>query len=610
MRALLFYGAAGGLLAGAWVARLTLGLNPQVAASPRDAAVLFAGLLVLYGLAGGLAGAAAALAAWAGRRYLGLEAGRVLAAFLVAAPVAYVALLPDSGWAGETVSRALPGPGWPWRLAAVALGATFLVAAGRAAVAALGAGARRLSPEPERAAALLRRLAVAAGLVAFVLVALTALSDRGEPEVDAAAVLAGLEPPPAAAEPPPLVVLVVDGADLGVIEPMVANGELPAFAKLMRRGTWGPLATLEPTLSPLVWTTLATGREALAHGVFDFVAYRVPGVRPPIARFPRHSGLGHRLFPTLAKLSGFGRPPVTGALRRSPALWEIAGERYDVGVYRWLLTWPAEPVRGFVVSGGVVAGPGRWARRWWAQLRRSSPDAPLTHPPDLELATPERRRPRRRELRRYLAPGQRLERRDRRLRTVVDGLTDPTLAELTALRRAYRPRLTLAAFYSVDAFQHRFARDRQEGGAYAPAVAERYRFTDRQLGRFLATLAPGAHLLVVSDHGYDFEADHHFNAPPGIFFALGPAFLPGRRLEGLGVYDVAPLALHLLGLPVAADMPAVAGKTYARALDPDWLAAHPISTLPTYGERRARPALVPGAADEAVEERLKSLGYL
>lgn len=38
-----------------------------------------------------------------------------------------------------------------------------------------------------------------------------------------------------------------------VIRELVAGGELPTFARLMREGSWGPLHTLEPTLSPVIF---------------------------------------------------------------------------------------------------------------------------------------------------------------------------------------------------------------------------------------------------------------------------------------------------------------------------------------------------------------------
>ena len=53
-------------------------------------------------------------------------------------------------------------------------------------------------------------------------------------------------------EPPGRVLLLgIDGASLEIIEPMIAEGKLPNLEALTRSGTWGPLRSLKPMLSPL-----------------------------------------------------------------------------------------------------------------------------------------------------------------------------------------------------------------------------------------------------------------------------------------------------------------------------------------------------------------------
>ena len=84
-----------------------------------------------------------------------------------------------------------------------------------------------------------------------------------------------------------------------MVLPMVEKGELPAFARLMREGAWGPLQTIEPTLSAVVWTTLITGKTPEQHGIRHFIVFRLPGIRKAIFQFPRHTGLNFRVFPML-----------------------------------------------------------------------------------------------------------------------------------------------------------------------------------------------------------------------------------------------------------------------------------------------------------------------
>jgi len=133
---------------------------------------------------------------------------------------------------------------------------------------------------------------------------------------------AGAEKP--AASPAPRVLLIgIDGADLSIIDRLIAAGKLPAFARLEREGAFGPLKSQEPLISPVVWTTIATGRAPQDHGVLDFVEVGADGQATPI----------------------------TSLRRRVPALWNIAGEFGKTsGFVGWYASFPAESVSGFQVS--------------------------------------------------------------------------------------------------------------------------------------------------------------------------------------------------------------------------------------------------------------------
>ena len=81
-------------------------------------------------------------------------------------------------------------------------------------------------------------------------------------------------PPPESASPPEparILFVGVDGLEWSVAAPMVRRGELPNLRSLMARGTYGKIETSEPTLSPVVWTTIATGKPPEAHGIQHFV---------------------------------------------------------------------------------------------------------------------------------------------------------------------------------------------------------------------------------------------------------------------------------------------------------------------------------------------------
>src|SRR2546425_12503994 len=99
---------------------------------------------------------------------------------------------------------------------------------------------------------------------------------------------------------------------------------LPIFA----RGARANLKTIRPILSPVIWTSIATGMKPSRHGIVDFVVNA------------RDTG---------------ALVPVTSAMRQVPALWTLMSRQgIDVAVVAWWATWPAETVRGSMVTDRVA----------------------------------------------------------------------------------------------------------------------------------------------------------------------------------------------------------------------------------------------------------------
>jgi predicted AlkP superfamily phosphohydrolase/phosphomutase len=68
-----------------------------------------------------------------------------------------------------------------------------------------------------------------------------------------------------------LIFLGLDGLDPGLTERYMAEGKLPNFARLMREGGFRRLRTTFPALSPVAWSTFATGVNPARHNIFDFL---------------------------------------------------------------------------------------------------------------------------------------------------------------------------------------------------------------------------------------------------------------------------------------------------------------------------------------------------
>lgn len=119
-------------------------------------------------------------------------------------------------------------------------------------------------------------------------------------------------------------ILGLDGATFNLIVPMMRRGELPNIEKLLREGAYGNLTSIEPMSSPVLWTTIFTGKKREVHGITDYTI-TVEGETKPI--------------------------PVGSRQRRVLALWNMATVGGKTGAFfAFWATHPAESVSGFIIS--------------------------------------------------------------------------------------------------------------------------------------------------------------------------------------------------------------------------------------------------------------------
>ncbi len=418
------------------------------------------------------------------------------------------------------------------------------------------------------------------------------------------------------------VVLVgIDGADWQMIDPLIAAGKLPTLARLKREGAWASLRSMDPMLSPMLWTTVATGKPPEEHGVADFL------VRDPAT----------------------GRQaPVTSAARKVKAFWEIFSEAgLSCDVVAWWATWPAERVNGTLVSDRVAYS--LFDSSGGASLRGAVyPDSYAEAAGRLASTadgiTLEDLRPFADITQADLDGARRRARSDPR-----SSSRDPVihLTRILASARTYhaialdllsrgQPDLFAVYYQGIDEVSHRFAHFAPPKMAmvsdadyrrFRNAVEAIYLAQDRMLGELVSRIDPSSLLLIVSDHGFRNGKGRPRDAPPdiegqparwhrpyGIFIAAGPMVAPGEK-EPLGLLDIAPIVLEAGGLPAGADMP---GTLPAGLFTQAFAASRPGERIATYetGHRMAGPSLASGEeaearrAEKAMEENLRSLGYI
>lgn len=385
-----------------------------------------------------------------------------------------------------------------------------------------------------------------------------------------------------------------DGADWRVIRPLVEQGELPVFARLAREGASGELATIHDSNSAVIWASIFTGAVPERHGVLDFYRIRLPGMSSG-GIFPVHRTYFKELTDLVAPLGLARQIPVDRFSLRSVPIWEIADRvGLSIGVVDgYFFSFPAlEPAR-----------PESWFLTYGLDefAARPSPRVELFVQPKALF----------REVRPLLEGG------DFRWQSAV---------LLSLLAERGQPRFVNFYTHEPDSSQHWYWKWHQpelyfgvtEQGLREKGsrIADLHRDFDRFLGRLLAEVGPETVVIVASDHGHSPTLVHslytqHRHGPAGILLMRGGPVRRGLTLEGTDIYDLYPTILYLLGLPVPKD---VQGKVLLQALDPAFVRAHPVRTVPSWDGLGLSPGLSgasrSGEMNQREIEKLRSLGYI
>ncbi|MBN1458333.1 MAG: alkaline phosphatase family protein, partial [Armatimonadetes bacterium] len=149
-----------------------------------------------------------------------------------------------------------------------------------------------------------------------------------------------------------VIILGFDGMDPKLAQKMLAEGRLPNLAQLAERGTFSPLGTSCPAMSPVAWSSFMTGATPGRHGIFDFLhrdpRTYLPDLSSAQIRAPRRQLKLGRLTIPLGK-------PVLRLLRRSKPFWTVLGEHGIFStVLRVPITFPPERFNGLLLSGMCV----------------------------------------------------------------------------------------------------------------------------------------------------------------------------------------------------------------------------------------------------------------
>ena len=142
--------------------------------------------------------------------------------------------------------------------------------------------------------------------------------------------------------------LGLDGLDPERTEKLMAEGKLPNLSRIREQGCYSRLRTTFPALSPVAWSTFATGVNPGKHNIFDFLNRDLRTYAPELSsakvRPPdRVLRIGKYRIP-------LSRPSVE-LRRKSEPFWKILG-RHAISstILRVPITFPPDQFKGRLLS--------------------------------------------------------------------------------------------------------------------------------------------------------------------------------------------------------------------------------------------------------------------
>ena len=140
-----------------------------------------------------------------------------------------------------------------------------------------------------------------------------------------------------------VVILGFDGMDPGLTTKFMRAGRMPNFQKLAEHGVFRPLDTSVPSMSPVAWSTFATGVDASHHCIYDFLT------RDPCNYAPM---LSSSEIGSAKKVLNIGRylipldKPRMKLLQKSQHFWKLLGEKHIFSIIQRVpITFPPVPFR-------------------------------------------------------------------------------------------------------------------------------------------------------------------------------------------------------------------------------------------------------------------------
>lgn len=395
-----------------------------------------------------------------------------------------------------------------------------------------------------------------------------------------------------------------DAADWKSIHPLLDKGLLPNLKKLIDGGVMGTLTTLDPPLSPTLWTSISTGKRPYQHGILGFTE-------------PTPDGKNIR--------------PIHITSRKTRAIWNILSHKgYKSHQIGWWPSHPAEPINGISISNfyqrasapidepwpmmdGIVYPPEK--AEWFKNLR--------VHPGELTQA----------HLKPFVPDAAKIDQtEDKKLVSLAKIIADCSTIQSAATYILAEEEWDFLAVYfdAIDHFGHGFMKysppkqdfiPRDLFDLYKGVIDAGYRYHDMMLGRLMELAGEETTIILVSDHGFS-PGDLRPNfipkepagpavehSPYGIIVMNGPGIKKDALIHGASLLDISPTILSLYGLPIGRDMD---GKVLVNAFEKNPILNHIPSWDKVKGNFYEHPknASSDETTDRKILDQLVALGYI
>ena len=336
-----------------------------------------------------------------------------------------------------------------------------------------------------------------------------------------------------------------DAADWRQLKPLMEKGVMPTLKHLVDNGTHGQLSSLEPMISPVLWTSMATGRRAYDHGIHGFVE---------------------------AKPNGDGIRPIRASKRKEPAIWNVLNRfGYKTHIINWWPSHPAESVDGVMVSN-FYGIPEQKTNTDWPLMpgavhpvdKREEYADLQVHPSELnaEILGP------------FFPNYHPLVDQDPILQSVAKILAH-TCSTHNAITQAMETDdwdFSAVYYNGLDHFLHvanRYAPPQMPDVSdadfqkYHYVIEAALRFHDMMLARLLQLAGDACNVVLVSDHGFDVGEQRKValpeqmgapsleHQPYGVLLGYGPDFKEGFEIKGASLLDICPTILQLFQCPLS-----------------------------------------------------------